>query len=54
MRNDPVFEKRANSFLRTWLGERKQKKSNKKITNALYKRLAKKINKKSYKIIPLK
>ena len=51
MRNDPVFEKRPNSLLRTWLGERN--KNSKKVTNSLYKRLAKKMSRKPVKILPL-
>ena len=43
MRNSLFFNKRPNSLIRTWLGERKLKKASQKITNSLFKRKPKKV-----------
>jgi phosphoribosyl-ATP pyrophosphohydrolase len=45
-RNSLFFNKRSNSFLKTWLGERKARKPSQKVTNSLFRRKAKKISKK--------
>jgi len=46
MRNSAFFNKRPNSLIRTWLGERKAKKPSSKTTNSLFKHKSKKITSK--------